>query len=192
MYESAMDWSRPSSDQSARILDRSDPGPKFTWTGPGLDWTGPVRTSPHPDYWNHCPVVNEEIHLGKMGLKLYRGLVMPIAFFSFKEDHSHLHTLSPSAPPPNRLIASTSAVLIFSTRLTKEEEPSDPSPEIPDTQIRLPMSSLKSSMRRTRLPLLTTNLATWLSPPHPSGLRLLSREESRTIFDPESRREQAN
>jgi len=48
-----VDWSGPNPYQSAIILDRSDPSPKITRTGPGLDWTGPVRTSPHPDYWNH-------------------------------------------------------------------------------------------------------------------------------------------
>jgi len=53
-----VDWSGPSPYQSARILDRSDPSPKITRTGPGLDWTGPVRTIPHPDYWNHCTIGN--------------------------------------------------------------------------------------------------------------------------------------
>ncbi|KAF8248564.1 hypothetical protein K440DRAFT_642215 [Wilcoxina mikolae CBS 423.85] len=59
-----------------------------------------------------CPLVNEEISLGKMGLKLYRGLVMPVAYYPFKKDQSRTRTLSPSAPPPNHQIPSASPVLI--------------------------------------------------------------------------------
>jgi hypothetical protein len=103
-----------------------------------------------------CPVVNEEINLGEMGLKLYRGLVMPNACYPFKEDQSRICTLSPSVPPPNRQIPSASPAqvpsaspaLIFPAPPTEEEEPSDleapptpsgpfsledPSPEILDT-----------------------------------------------------------
>jgi hypothetical protein len=94
-----------------------------------------------------CPVTNEEINLRKMGLKLYRGLVMPIACYPFKEDQNRLRTLSPSAPSLNCQILSASPALIFSTPPTEEEQlsgletltPSEPlplegrSPKIPDT-----------------------------------------------------------
>ncbi|KAF8243729.1 hypothetical protein K440DRAFT_636810 [Wilcoxina mikolae CBS 423.85] len=69
-----------------------------------------------------CPVVNEEINLEKMGLKLYRGLVMPVAYYPFKEDQSRIRTLSPSALPPNRQIPYSSPVLISSAPPTEEEE----------------------------------------------------------------------
>ncbi|KAF8241917.1 hypothetical protein K440DRAFT_640833 [Wilcoxina mikolae CBS 423.85] len=80
-----------------------------------------------------CLVVNEEINLGRMGLKLYRGLVMPVAYYPFKEDQSRPRTLSASAPPPNRQIPSTLSVLIpsalpvliSSTAPTEEEKLSD-------------------------------------------------------------------
>ncbi|KAF8241920.1 hypothetical protein K440DRAFT_640836 [Wilcoxina mikolae CBS 423.85] len=92
-----------------------------------------------------CPVVNEEINLRRMGLKLYRGLVMPVAYYPFKEDKSHPRTLLPSAPTPNCQIPSASPVLISSTPPTEEEKLSnfealtpseslsleDSSPEIP-------------------------------------------------------------
>ncbi|KAF8536693.1 hypothetical protein BDD12DRAFT_807599 [Trichophaea hybrida] len=80
-----------------------------------------------------CLVVNEEINPGKMGLKLYRGLVKPIAFYPFKEDLSCIRTLSPAAPPPNRQIASVLPVVICSAPPTGEEELNDPSSEITDT-----------------------------------------------------------
>ena len=58
---------------------------------------------------------------------------MPVAFYPFQENQSRLDTILPSAPPPNCHISSTLAVLILSTPPTEEEEPSDPSPEIPGT-----------------------------------------------------------
>ncbi|KAF8254205.1 hypothetical protein K440DRAFT_635708 [Wilcoxina mikolae CBS 423.85] len=93
-----------------------------------------------------CPVVNEEINMGKTGLKLYRGLVIPIAYYPFKADQSRTRTLSSSAPPPNCKIPSALPFLISSAPPTKEEKLSDfvvpthseslssedSSPEIPD------------------------------------------------------------
>jgi hypothetical protein len=69
-----------------------------------------------------CLVTNQEINLRKMGLKLYRGLVMPIACYPFKEDQSRLCTLSPSVPPVNCQVPSASPALIFSPPPTEEEE----------------------------------------------------------------------
>ncbi|KAF8516074.1 hypothetical protein BDD12DRAFT_985043 [Trichophaea hybrida] len=155
-----------------------------------------------------CPVVNEEINLGEMGLKLYRGLVMPDACYPFKEDQSRIRTLSPSVPPPNRQIPSASPAqvpsalpaqvpsalpaLIFPAPPTEEEEPSDleapptpsgpfaledPSPEILDT----PDTTLDNVTEVTDKDDEATSSDSEsdderLSPPHQSGLKLLSRE----------------
>ncbi|KAF8539861.1 hypothetical protein BDD12DRAFT_881578 [Trichophaea hybrida] len=80
-----------------------------------------------------CPVVNEVINLGEMGLKLYRVLVMPNTCYQFKEDQIRIRTLSPSVPPPNpqipsaspALFPSASPALIFPAPPTEEEAPSD-------------------------------------------------------------------
>ncbi|KAF8250584.1 hypothetical protein K440DRAFT_639102 [Wilcoxina mikolae CBS 423.85] len=96
-----------------------------------------------------CPVVNKELNLGKIGLKLYQGLVMPVAYYPFKEDQSRTRTLSPSAPPPNHqipsassvLIPSASPVLIASALPTEEEEEEE---KLSDFETLTPSESLSS------------------------------------------------
>ncbi|KAF8247153.1 hypothetical protein K440DRAFT_644172 [Wilcoxina mikolae CBS 423.85] len=83
------------------------------------------------DYWQLSPELleilkdsagfNEEINLGKMGLKLHRELVMPVAYYPCKEDQSCTCRLSPSAPLPNRQIPSASPVQISSAPSTEED-----------------------------------------------------------------------
>ncbi|KAF8241544.1 hypothetical protein K440DRAFT_642019 [Wilcoxina mikolae CBS 423.85] len=75
-----------------------------------------------------CPIVNEEINLDKMGLKLYQGLVILVAYYPCEENQSRTRILSLSAPPPNCQIPSASPVLISSARPTEK----DSSPEISD------------------------------------------------------------
>ncbi|KAF8248412.1 hypothetical protein K440DRAFT_642596 [Wilcoxina mikolae CBS 423.85] len=60
-----------------------------------------------------------------MGLKLYRGLVKPVAYYPFKEDQRRTRTLSLSAPPPNCQIPSVWPVLTSFTPPTEEEKLSD-------------------------------------------------------------------
>ncbi|KAF8542943.1 hypothetical protein BDD12DRAFT_875462 [Trichophaea hybrida] len=43
-----------------------------------------------------CPSLDEGINLGEMALKQYRGLIMPVGLYPFKEDHARIRTLSPS------------------------------------------------------------------------------------------------
>ncbi|KAF8243478.1 hypothetical protein K440DRAFT_668652 [Wilcoxina mikolae CBS 423.85] len=95
-----------------------------------------------------CSVVNdsEEINLRKLGLKLYRGLVMPVAYYPFKEDQSRTHTLSPSAPPPNRQIPSALPILISSTPPTEEEE------KLSDFEVPTPSESLSSENSSPKIP----------------------------------------
>ncbi|KAF8241224.1 hypothetical protein K440DRAFT_646639 [Wilcoxina mikolae CBS 423.85] len=81
-----------------------------------------------------CPVVNQEINLEIMGSKLYRGVVMPVAYYLFLEEQCCTRTHSLSAPPPNHLIPSALIVLISSAEPT-EEDSTPKIPDIPDTTL---------------------------------------------------------
>jgi hypothetical protein len=51
---------------------------------------------------NDCPQLEEGIDYEAMGLKWYRGLVMPLSYYPGMDDRNHanrLHTISPSVPP---------------------------------------------------------------------------------------------
>jgi len=53
---------------------------------------------------NGCPQLEEGIDYEAMGLKWYRGLLMPHSYYPGMDDHDHtnwLHTISPSVPPAN-------------------------------------------------------------------------------------------
>ncbi|KAF8248754.1 hypothetical protein K440DRAFT_641857 [Wilcoxina mikolae CBS 423.85] len=77
------------------------------------------------DYWQQSPKLLELLNKDN-------GMI-PVAYYSFKENQSRPYSLSPSAPPPNCqipaaspvLISSTSPVLISSTPPTEEEKLSD-------------------------------------------------------------------
>jgi len=56
-----------------------------------------------------CPQLDEAIDFHAMGLKCYRGLVMPLGYYPGMDDRDHadrLRTVTPPAPPPDHGILS--------------------------------------------------------------------------------------